>query len=66
MTCNQGHGEISYQRGKCPLCQSMEETGKLRRLLENAQFDLLVNEVEMLSNFSFDEENKVFSFVGQA
>jgi hypothetical protein len=64
MTCNQGHGEISYQARKCPLCQGLQENQKLRRLLEDLQLQVLVKEAAEL--FNFDSENGNSFEVGQA
>ncbi len=64
MTCNQGHGEISYRKGKCPLCRALEQNRKLSHTVSQLHFDLLVTETEMLLDFEAGEK-KIFSCVGQ-
>ncbi|MGA2959003.1 MAG: hypothetical protein ABSF48_25210 [Thermodesulfobacteriota bacterium] len=59
-------GKVCDLRGKCPLCQALEENQKLNHRLKNLEFDLLVSETELLMDFDETGERKIFSCVGQA
>ena len=64
--CDHAHSEIRFEGKSCPLCRSLEENCKLQFMVNHLQFELLVNETEMLCNFEITGERKIFSCVGQA
>lgn len=66
MTCDRGHGEISYKGRKCPLCKTLDHNRKLKRTVDDLQLELLVSENELLFDFDMTGERKIFSYVGQA
>jgi len=59
-------GKVCDLRGECPLCQAQEENQKLNHRVKSLEFDLLVNETELLLDFDETGERKIFSCVGQA
>ena len=59
-------GKVCDLRGKCPLCQALDQNEKLRRMVNDLQFGLLVSENELFLDFDETGERKIFSCVGQA
>lgn len=59
-------GKVCDLRGECPLCRALEENQKLNHKVKSLEFDLLVNETELLFDFDESGERKIFSCVGQA
>ena len=66
LICDHAHSEILFEGKSCPLCRSLEENRKLRVMVNHLQFELLINETELLLNFDIDGDRKIFSCVGQA
>lgn len=59
-------GKVCDLRGKCPLCEALDQNEKLRRKVDDLQFGLLVSENELFLDFDETGERKIFSCVGQA
>ena len=64
--CAHDHLEILFEGERCPLCRIVEKNRKLSFTVSHLQFELLVSETELLLNFDFDGDRKIFSCVGQA
>ena len=58
--------KIRESTGECSLCRPLEQNRRLKRMVEDLQFGLLISETELLLNFDENGEGKIFSCVGQA
>lgn len=53
--CKKGHEPISYEGGRCPLCQTMGRNEILKRQVENLTLEVLFDEVDLLLDFEMKD-----------